>query len=433
MLKSLKITLLLLALLLLALQLFSWFSITRTINQFEGFFGPRFEIVCSSKPMAGDAPRPVIFVGNNWQGTITVIDHETNQSLGVIDGIPDTVERLREIRGQFLGRMLFMGIRHLIGEGNDQYVDDMYSSLDGERLVVSRPSFADVVALNTRTGDIIWRFQVDGSRADHMALSPDGKQVAVSASTGDVVHVIDIESGLEVGRFPTGDAPHENVYSKDGSRLFHASIGNVFTPLDLKGGGLLKGRRRFIVADTSDYSIIESFDIKEKLEAAGLDELSPAIRPMAYTSDESTFYFQLSFLHGFIEYDMAAGKITRKANLPRHTTAPKTGYLNDSAHHGIAMSGDDKTLCVAGTMDDYVALVDVASFEPTVLRGLGEKPYWAVTDKTGQYCYVSWSATDQLSIIDYASKAEIARIDVGNHPQRVREGFIPAGWSATGR
>lgn len=374
-------------------------------------------------------PAPVIFVGNNWQGTITVIDSDSLDVLGVLNGIPDKTQRLEEAKSRFIGRMLFYGIKQMVGEGNNQYVDDMYSSLDGRLLVVSRPSFADVVALDVTSGDIVWRFPVAGVRSDHMALSPDGQRVAVSASTGNVVHVLDVETGNEVGRFPTGDSPHENVYSKDGSKIFHASIGRVFSPFDLEGGGFLKGQRVFQVVDAKTMEIIEQFDMRDKLDAFGLEQVSPAIRPMAHTADESTFYFQLSFLHGFVEYDRVAGEITRKVDLPKVTTATRTEYVNDSAHHGIAISGDDLQLCVAGTMDDYVAIVDLATEEYRILDGLGEKPYWVVTDKTGERCYVSWSGTDQMSVIDYRTAEEIARIDVGDHPQRVREGFVPSSWA----
>ena len=366
----------------------------------------------------------VIFVGNNWQGTITVIALDTYRKIGVIDGTPDKLERLEAIKDDFIGRVLFFGIRHLVGEGNDQFVDDMYSSLDGTRLVVSRPSFADVVAIDTGTGDIIWRFPVSGSRADHMALSPDGKRVAVSASTGDRVHIIDIATGSEVGQFPSGDSPHENVYSKDGKEIFHASIGNVFSPFDVTGGGILKGRRVFQIVDTDSYEILESFDMRDKLDAAGFEDLSPAVRPMAHTADEQTFYFQLSFLHGFVEYDRASGAITRTIDLPKKTTLPRTSYVNDSAHHGIAINAAGTTVCDAGTMDDYVALVDLETEEATLLEGLGKKPYWVVTDKTGEHCFVSWSETDQVSVINYAEAREVARIDVGDHPQRVREGYL---------
>jgi DNA-binding beta-propeller fold protein YncE len=368
--------------------------------------------------------KDVIFVGNNWQGTITVISADSYEKMGVINGIPDKLERLREIRSMFLGRLLFYGIRQLVGEGNDQFVDDMYSSLDGKRLIVSRPSFADVVAIDTATGDIIWRFEVAGFRSDHMAMSPDGKHVAVSASTGDLVHIIDVETGKEVAQFPSGDSPHENVYSKDGKRLFHASIGNVFSPFDIKGDWLLKGKRRVMVVNTEDYSIVEQFDMRDKLDAAGMEHTSPAVRPMAHTSDEEYFYFQLSFLHGFVEYHMSTGNITRKFDLPKKTTLPKTQYVNDSAHHGLAISSDDASLCVAGTMDDYVAIVDRQSERYTILEGLGKKPYWVVTDKTGEHCFVSWSETDTVSVIHYKQAKEVARIDVGDHPQRIREGYL---------
>lgn len=371
-------------------------------------------------------PTSVIFVGNNWQGTITVIALNGYKKLGIIDGMPDKLVRFREIRGSFINRVLFYGIRLLVGEGNDQYVDDMYSSLDGSRLIVSRPSFADVVAIDTLTGEIIWRFEVSGNRSDHMALSPDGQFVAVSASMGDKVHVINVQTGKEHASFPSGDAPHENVYSKDGKRLFHASIGNVFSPFDFSGGGILKGRRVFQVVDTSDYSIVESFDMRDKLDAAGLTEISPAVRPMAHTSKEDYFYFQLSFLHGFVEYHLPSGKITRKFDLPKKTPLSRVKYVNDSAHHGIAINAADTKLCVAGTMDDYAAIVDIKSEKYTLLENLGKKPYWVVTDKTGDHCFVSWSETDQVSVINYDSASEVARIDVGDHPQRVREGFLKA-------
>ncbi|EDY85824.1 serine/threonine protein kinase [gamma proteobacterium HTCC5015] len=381
-------------------------------------------------PTPPESTRDVIFAGNNWEGMIDVIDAETYQRIGRINGVPDKKKRMLEISINPVHLIFFQAIRQLIGEGNDQYVDDMYSTLDGRLLIVSRPSFADVVGIDIASGDIAWRFEVEGYRSDHMALSPDGTQVAVSASTGKVVHVLDVETGQELGRFDSGNSPHENVYSEDGSKLYHASIGHVFLPLDRGSLEDLKGDRRFMVVDTSTWEPIESFDFSEKLEAADLGHLSPAIRPMAHTADEKTFYFQLSFLHGFVEYDMQEGVITRKADLPNLVPdLPVEQYINDSAHHGMAMSGDDSTLCVAGTMSDYVALVDRQTFDYELLTDLGKKPYWVTTDESGEYCYISWSGTDQMSVISYSERKEVARINVGDHPQRIREGRVPSDWS----
>jgi DNA-binding beta-propeller fold protein YncE len=107
----------------------------------------------------------------------------------------------------------------------------MFSSHDGRYLYVSRPSLADVVAFDLRTREIVWRTKVDGNRADHMAISPDGTRLLVSASTAKVVDVIATGSGAIVARFPSGDQPHENNYSRDGKLIYHASIGTVDTPL----------------------------------------------------------------------------------------------------------------------------------------------------------------------------------------------------------
>ncbi|MBJ6138842.1 YncE family protein [Marinobacter litoralis] len=377
-----------------------------------------------------DGAQPVVFVGSNWDGVIDVIDGESYVKIGRINGIPDLEERMNEIRLDPIKLAAFHGIALLIGEGHNQYVDDMYSTRNGELLIVSRPSFADVVAIDIASNDIVWRFEVDGIRSDHMALSPDGSEVAVSASTGKVVHILDVWTGEEKARFPTGNSPHENVYSKDGKKIYHASIGHVFTPADR---GLLKdtkGERIFKVVDTETWEDIKSFDISKKLAEAGYPNMSPAIRPMAHTEDEKFFYFQLSFFHGFVEYDMENDKITRVANLPnRVPDLPVELYVNDSAHHGISMGGGDEKLCVAGTMSDYVAIVDRETFEYELLEGLGEKPYWITRDASGENCFVSWSGTDQMSVINIERAEEVVRIDVGDHPQRIREGSVPDGWT----
>ncbi|MPY80518.1 MAG: PQQ-binding-like beta-propeller repeat protein [Actinophytocola sp.] len=387
-----------------------------------------------SAPASGSAPadtQPVIFVGNNWDGTVQVIEPGSYDVLGQINAIPDIEERMAEIYTNPVRLAYFLAIRMGPGEGNDQYVDDMYSTNDGRLLVASRPSLADVVGIDTRTGEIAWRFPVEGQRSDHMALSPDGERVAVSASTANLVHILDVDTGEEVGRFSSGDTPHENVYSADGERIFHASIGTVYTPLDQPAFDSTKGERIFQVVDADTNEIIERFDLRDKLDAAGYPDISSAIRPMAHTPDERYFYFQVSFFHGFVEYDTATGKVTRVAHLPnRVPDMPREQYVNDSAHHGLAMNRKGTKLCVAGTMDDYAAIVSRETFRHRIVSDPADgKPYWATSSKDGSRCYVSWSGTDEMSVIDYRTETEIARVPVGNHPQRIREGFVPAHWT----
>jgi hypothetical protein len=107
-----------------------------------------------------DDVRRAVFVGNNWDGTADILAPGTFKRLGRINVIPDYDERMQEIAIAPDRLAYFLAIRELIGEGHDQFVDDMYSSNDGRLLVVSRPSFADVVAIDRGTPQIVWRVPV---------------------------------------------------------------------------------------------------------------------------------------------------------------------------------------------------------------------------------------------------------------------------------
>ena len=122
--------------------------------------------------------------------------------------------------------------------------------------------------------------------------------------------------------------------------------------------------------------------------------------------------------------------MTRVANLPNLVPGiPREQYLLDSAHHGIAMNPTGTKLCVAGTMSDYAAIVSRATFHYKLIKA-GKKPYWSTTSKNGRHCYVSWSGTDRISVISYETEKEIARIPVGDHPQRIRTGNVRTAWLA---
>ncbi|MFC9116506.1 PQQ-binding-like beta-propeller repeat protein [Streptomyces sp. NPDC057092] len=385
---------------------------------------------------AGQAPsadlREVLFVGNNWDGTADVIESGGDFGrIGRIDVVPDKAQRMAEINANPIRWIYFMAIRNSVGEGHDQFVDDMYSTPDGTAVVVSRPSFADVVSLDLATGKVNWRFAVSGYRADHMAVSPDGTRVAVSASTSNTVHVLDITTGEQVGSFKTGDKPHENVFSSDGRYIWNMSIGEVNTDLDAPWLDWTKGDRKITVADARTFQQVKVIDMRDRLNAAGFKDHSDAVRPAAFSPDESKLYFQVSFFNGFFEYDVAADRITRVKTLPKNpaTSEDRTTWVNDSRHHGITMKPDGAKLCVAGTMDDYATVVDRDTFEYGPLVPVS-KPYWATVSGDGESCVVSESGADRVTAIDFATGEKTVSVPVGDHPQRVRLGHVREGWTA---
>jgi DNA-binding beta-propeller fold protein YncE len=385
-------------------------------------------------PAAGPGLEQVLFVANNWDGTADLVDQETFTVVRRLNVIPDIDERLAEIRTDPERLAFYLAIQQFVGEGNDQYADDMFTSLDGRTLYISRPSLADVVGIDLATEQIVWRFPMEGQRSDHMGISPDGTRLLVSDSTANKVHVLDPRTGEKVTEFASGDSPHESNFTKDGSRVFHASIGLVYTPLDDTAFDTTKGERYLQVVDTADWSF-DRRDLAENLAARQGDgpDVDPypdssAIRPMAVAPDENTLYLQLSFFHGYVVYDVARDLITEVVNLPDllPPTTTREQYLLDSAHHGLAIDPAGEKLCVAGTMSDYAAIVPVDDPDAHVLVPDVGKPYWSTNSGDGRHCFISASSADEVVVVEYATGREVTRIPVGDHPQRMRLGVIPS-------
>jgi DNA-binding beta-propeller fold protein YncE len=381
-------------------------------------------------PVAVAAPKPgtrdVLVVSNNWAGTADLIDPHTFKRLKRINVIPDRKQRIAQINADETAKSFFDSIRILVGEGHNQYVDDGFTSRDGRVVYFSRPSFADVVAIDLQTRKIRWRTPVDGYRADHMALSKNGRRLLVSASTANVVDVIDTKRGRIVGRIPSGDSPHENNFSGDGKLIFHASIGLVYTDSDDPSQDASKGERVFEIIDARTRRVLKTIDMGQKLSEAGYPDMSSAVRPMAITPDERFVYFQVSFFFGIVRYDLEADKVTAVLDLPLGAAEglPRQEFLLDSAHHGLAMNPQGTKLCVAGTMSGYAAIVSRKPFKLQRTIPVGKVPYWSASSENGRYCFVSVAGEDRVSVISYKTAREVASIKVGNHPQRMRTGVL---------
>jgi len=51
------------------------------------------------------------------------------------------------------------------------------------------------------------------------------------------------------------------------------------------------------------------------------------------------------------------------------------------------------------------------------------KPYWT-TEGLGNTCWVSLSEADSVAVLSFGKKKELAYLPVGDHPQRIRHGYV---------
>ena len=122
----------------------------------------------------------------------------------------------------------------------------------------------------------------------------------------------------------------------------------------------------------------------------GYPDQSSAVRPMALAPDERYVYFQVSFFHGFVEYDLKQDKVLRVARAAGSTAACRASeYLLDSAHHGLAMNPRGTKLCAAGTMSDYARDRQAHGLQATSSSTSARSPTGPRTRRDGRFCFIS--------------------------------------------
>jgi DNA-binding beta-propeller fold protein YncE len=363
--------------------------------------------------LAPAATRDVLFVGNSGDGTVDIFDATTFAHLESLNAIPDGNTPQDPVQA--------LAYPTLVSRVGINYVQDLAVSPDGSVLYVSRGYLGDVAAFSLRTHALLWRVQTQSLRADHAELSPDGTRLFVSALTSDVVEVFDTRSHALVGVIPAGDWPHTLGFSPDGNTVYAGSLGvqllDMLTPL---------------TPPTDGRHWLEAIDPHTLLLERPPCVFSEGIRPFVLTADGRTMYLQLSYYNGIVEYDPFGCRTLRTLDLPLmgpgKVIAPHD-WPNLAAQHGIAMSPDGKWLCSAGTIDDYAALVKLPdfSFAATKLISVGQEPAWAVNSPDGSYCFISSRGpqANTVSVLSYATQAEVTRLKTGLHPQTELAARVP--------
>jgi YVTN family beta-propeller protein len=374
----------------------------------------------TSGPAAAEAEgstRHVVFVANAEDGTVDAVDAHRFEIIASYDVLPDGEAADPTEDDPFHG---LLGQRFVEAVGGDNYAQDQDVSPDGRTLYVSRGHRGDVAAFDLATGAMDWKVPISGFRADHMTISDDGRYLYVSAMTDNVVEVIDTATAEVVGDFATGEWPHDNHLSPDGARIYNASIGALVAPEEVREDRpvtvhpVAPEPYVLTVAETGSLEVIRSY------------EFDAGVRPFVLTDDERLMYAQLSEFHGLIEFDLQEGQITRVLDLPVDEGVTEDDYDFEAPHHGLAMSPDEEVLCAAGRASDYVALVSTRTMEPLAIIDVGDGPSWSTNSPDGRYCFVANTYDHTVSVVSYAQREEVTRIDVtGEGPKHLVAAAVP--------
>ena len=346
---------------------------------------------------AAPAAREIAFVSNGEDGTVSLVDVAGRKVVGVVDTNP------RRARADHAGA--------------DNYAQDAEVSPDGHTLYVSRGYLADLAAFDIASGRLLWAAPLHTGRADHMAVSRDGRTIFVSALTDNAVYRISAHDGAVTGHFATGVWAHDTKFSVDGRRVYNSSTGMI---------GALGVRGAPPPTEQPDYPYQLTIADPASLKVVQRIRLETPFRPWAFAPDGKRIYAELSNQRVLATYDLGRRKVVRRLDLPFQPGQPIADWLLQAPYHGLALTPDGKTLCLAGRESDAVALVRAPALTLITTVKVGKAPGWAEIADAGQLCLTANGGSNDLSFVRIADGTEVARLPVGRGPRHVSVANVPS-------
>ena len=340
----------------------------------------------------------VAFIANAEGAEVAMVDVAARAIIGTVDVNPARVKSE--------------------GPGAPNYAQDTDVSPEGRTLYVSRGYVGDVAAFDIASGRLLWNRPLNTMRADHMTLTRDGRELFVSAFVDNRVYRVATGTGNITGHFVSGIFPHDVKVSSDGRRLFNTSLGQMPSfPLPKDGRPPLEKPEVPVQLTIADASTLA---IRDRIP------MDIAMRPWQFNANETGIYAELSNQHAVVFYDLAARKVTRRLDLPTKAGITVKDWDFEAPFHGLALTDDGTTLCLAGRASDYAALVRTGDLTLIATVPVGDGPGWSETADNGRLCLVANTRSDDLSFVSIAERKEMLRLPIGNGPKHITVARVPA-------
>ena len=314
----------------------------------------------------------LVFVENSHDGTVSIIDAGTLKVVGSMNvGLsPD------EIVASPKGDVLYLA--RIVRPEN------------------GRPApGGELVAIDPSTRAILYRVPLRGS-PNHIALTPDGLRIYVTIVTGNHVAVVDPARRAVIDSVLVGTGPHDIEVSRDGQRAYV---------------GLIRGTE-VVVFETATNKVIARVPFSEN------------VRPLTLTHDETRLFVQLSHTHAFQVVNTHNWRTAETVAMPLPPGVQLPKPMPIDVNHGLRVTLDGKYLIANGSLFDLTAIYSVPDVQLVATIPVGHDPNWITLTPDGKRAFVSNRQSNDVSVIDLASRKEVARIKVGDYPQRMASVWV---------
>jgi YVTN family beta-propeller protein len=252
------------------------------------------------------------------------------------------------------------------------------------------------------------------------ASRPGGPVLLIGNKGEDTVSFVDLTTGTELGRSPTGKMPHEIAISPDGKQAAVVAYGDktvdlfdVASRAKIKTIDLSPNEGPHGIAWLGDGRIVVTTERSQSI--AVVDPVAGAVSNSIKTGQQGTHMVAVT----------ADGTTAYTANIPAGTVSVidlrQAKKLRDipvgGRPEGIALSKDDLVLWVGDLEGSRVQAFDTATFERLNEIKTGGVPIRVASSPDGRWIVTSNLAAGGLTVIDAATRKHVRDIAVSGEQE----------------
>jgi YVTN family beta-propeller protein len=306
----------------------------------------------------------VVYVSNEDDGTVTMIDSKTDAVIGTIN----VGKRPRGLKLSPDQRFLYVAVSGTPKGG---------PSVDERTLPPPDRSADGVAVIDLHTQRVV-RLLESGSDPETFDLSPNGSALYVANEDAARVSVIDVVSGKVLRTIDVGREPEGVTTRPDGA---------------------------FVYVSSEQDHWVDVIDAKSNTRVA---RIPTAARPRA-------ILFTPNDERAFVSAE-AGGSVT-VIDARHHRALGELRFESGARPMGLALSKDGRTLFVTTGRHRDVLFVDVNSRRvQRRVENVGVRPWGIGITPDGRKLYVANGPSNDVAVIDVETGALIARVKAGGSP-----------------
>jgi DNA-binding beta-propeller fold protein YncE len=283
-------------------------------------------------------------------------------------------------------------------------------------LYIASETEGTVTKLDTIRDEIIEVYGGWGTEPQESDITPDGRFLYQPSYAG-YWNVFDTQKKEVVSYIHTLGIGHNTLIDPQGHFAYLFPI----------KGGPGHWRRPSLGLPRTQPNEITVVDITKNHQVVGTIPVGDGPRPPVITADGKRIYMDVDRFMGFLVIDTAARKVISKAAF--QLTADEQASSTNGHAHGIAIGNGGKEVWTNDTLHDTVFVFDVTVDQPKQIARIpvGKGPYWIVPSQDGMTMFVACPASDEMLVLDVATKKEKMRFKfpAGDHPVRMIDLAVP--------